>query len=49
MKKILIIQPIEIVNWDTFDQLVKYVEERKEEDVLILNKNMKYEVVDVGE
>lgn len=48
-KKLLIIQPIEIVSWETFDKIVKNIEERKDAGVLVLNKNMTYEVVEVGE
>lgn len=49
MKKILIIQPTEVLNWEDYSKFIDYVDNRIDNETLVLNKNMTYEVIEIGE
>lgn len=48
LRRILIIKPTEVLKREDYNNFVDYIDHRCDEDVLVLNKNMEYEVVEIG-
>lgn len=49
MQRILIIKPTEVLKWEEFNNFVDYINNKCDDGILVLNKNMEYEVVEIGD